>query len=413
MKQMITVVGGGPAGLMAAEVLSRDRACKVVVYDAMPSLGRKFLMAGRGGLNLTHSEPFEAFMGRFGARAHVLRQAVEAWSATDVRAWCEGLGQETFVGSSGRVFPKIMKASGLLRAWLRRLDDQGVIFHQRHRWKGWDNDKRLLFDTPNGEVTVSANATVLALGGASWPRLGSDGSWCTILQEVGIEIGPLVPANVGFLIDWSDVFRERFEGRPLKSIAVVHGAKMVRGEAVVTASGIEGGAIYAIAPQLRDELLEHCIATLAVDLKPDMDHASLGKALSKPRGKQSAATYLRKNARLSPIAIGLLQEIAIADGRPLSGLSPDELARAIKSVPLTVTGIGRIERAISSAGGVRFDEIDERFMLRHCPGVFIAGEMLDWEAPTGGYLLQACFATGAAAGRSAGEWLDEAEFTTR
>lgn len=413
MKQTIAVVGGGPAGLMAAEILSRDRACNVVVHDAMPSLGRKFLMAGRGGLNLTHSEPFEVFMMRFGVSAHVLRQAIEAWSPTDVWAWCEELGQETFVGSSGRVFPKIMKASGLLRAWLRRLDDQGVVFHLRHRWKGWDDEKRLLFDTPTGEVIVSADATVLALGGASWPRLGSNGAWCTVLQESGIDIAPLVPANVGFRIDWSDVFRERFEGQPLKSIAVVHGAKMMRGEAVVTASGIEGGAIYAVAPQLRDELLEHGTATLAVDLKPDLEHASLSNALSKPRGKQSAATYLRKNARLSRIAIGLLQEIAIAGGRPLSGLSPDELARAIKSAPLTVTGVGGIDRAISSAGGVRFDQIDERFMLRHCPGVFIAGEMLDWEAPTGGYLLQACFATGAAAGRGAGEWLSQAEFTTR
>jgi uncharacterized flavoprotein (TIGR03862 family) len=411
MKRTVAIIGGGPAGLMAAEVLSRNRACQVTVFDAMPSLGRKFLMAGRGGLNLTHSEPFEAFMERYGARAPNLRRAVEAWSPSDVRSWCEALGQETFVGSSGRVFPKIMKASGLLRAWLRRLDDQGVTVNLRHRWQGWDEEGRLLFDTPNGEVAISVDASVLALGGASWPRLGSDGSWCAILQEAGIEIAPLLPANVGFQIDWSEFFRKRFEGQPLKSIAVAHGANTTRGEAIITASGIEGGAIYAIASHLRDDFLKHGRATLTVDLKPNMDQASLSKALSKPRGKQSMATYLRKNARLSPIGIGLLQEAAIAIGQPLSGLSPDELAVAIKSVPLTATGVGAIDRAISSAGGVQFDQIDERFMLRQCPGVFVAGEMLDWEAPTGGYLLQACFATGAAAGRGASEWLDRAEIT--
>jgi len=406
-KRTVAVIGGGPAGLMAAEMLSCDGGCEVVVYDAMPSFGRKFLMAGRGGLNLTHSEPIETFMERFNPRIPVMRQAIEAWSPSDVRAWSERLGQETFVGSSGRVFPKIMKASGLLRAWLRQLDQQGVGFQQRHRWTGWDEENRLVFNTPDGEVAASVDAAVLALGGGSWPRLGSDGAWCETLLDAGIQVSPLLPANVGFVVSWSDIFRERFEGKPLKSIAVTHGGKSARGEAIITTSGIEGGAVYAIASSLRAGVFEYGSTTLTVDLKPDMDHAALRNALGKPRGKQSMSTYLRKAARLSPVAIGLLQEIAVGRDEPLSGLGPDALALAVKSVPLAVNGVGTIDKAISSAGGIPFDEIDRRFMLQNRPGVFVAGEMLDWEAPTGGYLLQACFATGAAAGRGAVEWLND------
>lgn len=395
----VAIIGGGPAGLMAAEVISGDPRFAVTVYDAMPSMGRKFLMAGRGGLNLTHSEPLEVFLQRYGARAELLRPDVEALSPGDVRAWCEALGQPTYVGSSGRVFPVAMKASGLLRAWLRRLDTGGVQFRPRHRWTGWDGAGQLLFATPAGQVAVRADATVLALGGATWPRLGSDGAWVPILEGIGVQVAPLQPSNSGFQIAWSDVFRGKWQGQPLKGIALSHGGRTVRGEAVVTAAGIEGGAVYALSPSLRDAVLAEGQTTLTVDLKPDVDPAALAAQLGKPRGKQSLATFLRKAARLSPVAIALVQEAAFMDGRRIGALSPEGLAAAIKSVALPVTGVASMARAISSAGGVRFEEIDANFMLRRRPGVFVAGEMLDWEAPTGGYLLQACFATGAAAGR--------------
>ncbi len=391
---------------MAAEVLSRDAACDVTIYDAMPSVGRKFLMAGRGGLNLTHSEPLDRFVTRYRERADVLQPLLEGWSPADVRQWCEGLGQETFVGSSGRVFPKIMKASGLLRAWLRRLADAGVQLRTRHRWTGWDDTGHLSFATPDGRVSIEADATVLALGGASWPRLGADGSWLPLLAEHGIDVAPWQPTNAGFLVAWSDVFRQRFEGHPLKSIAIGVGEDTARGEVMITATGIEGGAVYAISAALRDAVAVNGTATATLDLKPDVDQQTLASQLDQPRGKQSMATFLRKKARLSPVAIGLLQEIAFASARPLGGLSPEELAEAIKAVPLPTSQMSSIDRAISSAGGVRFDALDHRFMLAKKPGVFVAGEMLDWEAPTGGYLLQACFAMGVAAGRGVVDWLD-------
>lgn len=389
---------------MAAEVLARGGA-RVTVYDAMPSAGRKFLMAGRGGLNLTHSEPLPLFMARYREAALRLQAAIEAFSPEALRAWSEALGEPTFVGTSGRVFPKAFKASPLLRAWLRRLDASGVRFAFRHRWTGWDGEGRLLFRTPDGEAAVVANATVLALGGASWPRLGSDGGWVERLAARGVVISKLRPANSGFIVAWSDVFRDRFEGQPLKGVALTVGAHTVRGEAMITRGGIEGGAIYALSAELREAVLGLGQATLMIALRPDLDAAALTTRLSGTRGKQSLANFLRKAAQLSPVGIGLMQEAAIASGRPLATFLPAELAHLVNAIPVQLTGVAPIERAISTAGGIKFDELDDNFMLRKQPGVFAAGEMLDWEAPTGGYLLQASFATGAAAAKGVLRWL--------
>ena len=394
----VAIIGAGPAGLMAAEVLAQGGA-SVTVHDAMPSAGRKFLMAGRGGLNLTHSEPVPAFMTRYRDAMPRLAAAIEAFPPDRLRQWCEALGQPTFVGSSGRIFPKVLKASPLLRAWLRRLDASGVQFSLRHRWTGWDENGHLLFQTPDGQSAVDARATVLALGGASWPRLGSDGGWVTTLGARDVKISPLKPANCGFAIAWSDIFRDRFEGEPLKGIALSFGAHSVRSEAVITRSGIEGGAIYALSAELREAILGSGQATLRIALRPDLETHDLVARLSAPRGKQTFSNWLRKTVQLSPVGIGLLQEAAMASGVTLSSLSPQNLAERINAVPVQLTGIAPIARAISAAGGIAFDELDADFMIRRLPAVFAAGEMLDWEAPTGGYLLQACFATGAAAGR--------------
>jgi uncharacterized flavoprotein (TIGR03862 family) len=333
-----------------------------------------------------------------------LRAAIEAFPPDALRDWSAALGQLTFVGSSGRVFPKTFKASPLLRAWLRRLDAAGVQFAFRHRWTGWDDEGRLLFQAPNGPSIVAADATVLALGGASWPRLGSDGGWVDILAAKRIPISKLRPANSGFTVAWSDVFRDRFEGQPLKGVALTIGAHTVRGEAMITRSGIEGGAIYALSAELREAVLGLGQARLTIALRPDLDAAALTTRLSGTRGKQSLANFLRKAAQLSPVGIGLMQEAAIASGRPLAAFSPAELAHLVNAIPVQLTGVAAIDRAISSAGGIAFDELDDHFMLRKRPGVFAAGEMLDWEAPTGGYLLQASFATGAAAGRGVLRW---------
>jgi len=379
---------------------------RVTVYDAMPSAGRKFLMAGRGGLNLTHSEPLPQFMARYREAALRLQAAIEAFPPEALRGWSEALGEPTFVGTSGRVFPEAFKASPLLRAWLRRLDASGVRFAFRHRWTGWDGEGRLLFRAPDGEAAVVADATVLALGGASWPRLGSDGGWVELLAARGVAISKLRPANSGFTVAWSDVFRDRFEGQPLKGVALTVGAHTVRGEAMITRGGIEGGAIYALSAELREAVLSLGQATLMIALRPDLDAAALTTRLSGVRGKQSLANFLRKAAQLSPVGIGLMQEAAIASGRPLASFSPAELARLVNAIPVRLTGVAPIDRAISTAGGVSFDELDDQFMLRKQPGVFAAGEMLDWEAPTGGYLLQASFATGAAAGRGVLAWLN-------
>src|SRR5215831_2811529 len=392
------VIGAGPAGLMAAEVLAQGGA-RVTDYDAMPSAGRKFLMAGRGGLNLTHSEALPVFLTRYREAPSSLKAAIEAFPPSRLRQWSDALGQPTFVGSSGRVFPQTFKASPLLRAWLRRLAAAGVRFALRHRWTGWDHEDRLLFQTPDGPRTIDASATVLALGGASWPRLGSDGLWVDLLAARSVSISPLRPANCGFAVAWSEVFRERFEGQPLKGVALNFGRHTVRAEAIVTRGGIEGGGIYVLSAELRDAIARSGEATLHVALRPDLDAKVLITRLSAPRGKQSLANVLRKAAQLSPVAIGLLQEAAIASGRRLASLAPADLAHLINAVPIKLNGVAPIARAISTAGGIAFDELDADFMIRRLPGIFAAGEMLDWEAPTGGYLLQACFATGLAAGR--------------
>jgi uncharacterized flavoprotein (TIGR03862 family) len=362
-------------------------------------------MAGRGGLNLTHSEALPSFLGRYGAAMPHLAAAIQAFPPDRVREWSEALGQPTFVGSSGRVFPKAFKASPLLRAWLRRLDSMGVQFKLRHRWLGWDEHGRLLFETPDGPRAVEARATVLALGGANWPRLGSDGAWAEICAAKGVTISPLRPANCGFTVAWSDIFRNRFEGQPLKGIALSFGSHNVRGEAVITKTGIEGGAVYALSSDLREAIVDTGQATLRIALRPDLPMNELIARLSAPKGRQSFSNWLRKAAHLSPVGIGLLQEAAMGSGMPLSSLSAEELAGLINAVPVQLTGVAPIARAISTAGGIAFDELDADFMIRRLPGVFASGEMLDWEAPTGGYLLQASFATGAAAGRGALKWL--------
>jgi uncharacterized flavoprotein (TIGR03862 family) len=370
----VAVIGAGPAGLMAAEVLSAGGAA-VTVVDRMPSVGRKLLMAGRGGLNLTHSEPFERFVARYGAAAERLRPMLEAFPPAALIDWAHGLGQETFAGSSGRVFPKAMKASPLLRAWLARLERQGVRFRLRHAWRGFEDE------------TVAADATVLALGGASWPRLGGDGGWVKVLRERGIAVSDLKPANAGFDVAWSAGFRERFAGQPLKNISLRAGSTVVRGEAMVTAYGLEGGVVYAASAALREALP----VTVEIDLRPDRSVEQVAAALARPRGKESLSNFLRKALKLSPLEINLLRE---------AGPLPEALAARIKAVPLTLTAMQPLARAISTAGGVSFDAVDDGLMLKSVPGTYVVGEMLDWEAPTGGYLLQACFATGAFAARA-------------
>lgn len=384
----VAIIGAGPAGLFAAERLA-DAGLTVTVYERMPSPARKFLMAGRGGLNLTHSEPFEAFVGRYGAAGDWLRPHLERFPPAALTAWAEGLGQPTFVGSSGRVFPKSLKASPLLRAWLARLAELKVGLRLRHAWRGWSPDGELVFRTPEGETRLRADAVVLALGGASWPKLGTDGAWAAHLPDAVV---PFRPANMGVDVAWSPVI-QGFAGTPLKGIALTHDGRTVRGEAVVSRYGLEGGAIYAISAALREAIAAEGGTVLKVDLRPDMDAADLARRLAKPRGGQSLSNHLRRTLKLSPVETNLLRE---AHGKDLPA-DPAALARAIKAAPLRLTGVQDLGRAISSAGGVRLEAVDRDLMLKDRPGVFVAGEMLDWEAPTGGYLLQASFATGLAA----------------
>ncbi len=391
------VVGAGPAGLMAAETLAA-RGHRVELYDTAPSPARKFLLAGRGGLNLTHSEPLEILLSRYGTAAPRLAPAVERFPPGAVRAWSEGLGEAAFVGSSGRVFPKSFKATPLLRAWLRRLEALGVTLHPRRRLIGLSTNA-MRFAAPEGEEEITAGAIVLALGGASWPRLGGDGSWSDILLAAGIAVAPLRPANCGFVVDWSPAFRERFAGQPLKAIALAYGEARIRGEAMIDAKGLEGGAVYALSARLREAIAAEGSAVLTVDLKPDLAAETLASRLARKPG-QSLSTFLRKAAGLSPVAIGLLREAGDVPAEPAA------LAARIKALPLRLLAPAPIARAISTAGGVEWSEIDGAFMLKTMPGVFVAGEMIDWEAPTGGYLLQACFSTGHAAGEGAAEWIE-------
>jgi uncharacterized flavoprotein (TIGR03862 family) len=400
----VAVIGAGPAGLMAAETLAKA-GVRVIVYDKMAAPGRKFLLAGRGGLNLTHSEDLETFLVRYGSAEGRLRAAIEAFPPSALRAWCEELGQPTFAGTSGRIFPRTMKASPLLRAWLRRLTASNVTLKLRHQWLGWDFGGKLLFGSPDGKISVDASAAVFSLGGASWPRLGSDGEWTSTFAGHGIAVSPLKPSNCGFAADLTEQFLARFEGEPLKGIELQFEGVRVRGEAVVTKTGLEGGAVYALSSRLRDAIDAAGEAHLVIDLRPNLPVEVLEAALSKANPKQSMANVLKKAAKLPPVAAGLVQEVAHRNGPSLRTLGPRALAALVKHVPVRLVAVAPIERAISSAGGVPFEALDERFMLRKKPGVFIAGEMLDWEAPTGGYLLQACFSTGAGAANGVLAWL--------
>ncbi len=408
----VAVVGAGPAGLMAAEVLAAG-GVQVEVFDAMPSVGRKFLLAGKGGLNLTHGEPFDAFVARYGSRRPEVEALLRRFDAAALRAWAQGLGIETFVGSSGRVFPVDLKAAPLLRAWLHRLRGAGVVFHQRHRWVGWDAAGHARFDTPDGERRVAAVAVVLALGGASWPHLGSDGRWAALLAQRGVGVAPLQPSNCGFDVGlpqrepgWSPHFRDHHAGAPIKPVVLAFagrdGAHLRRqGEFVVTATGIEGSLVYAASALLRDEIARHGDASLHLDLLPDRDAGFVAAEVARPRGSRSLSTHLKSRLGIAGVKAALLHEVL--DRETMH--DPARLAATIKALPLRLVAPRPIAEAISSAGGVRFEALDERLMSRDLPGVFCAGEMLDWEAPTGGYLLTACFASGRAAGQGVLDWL--------
>ncbi|HEY8587327.1 MAG TPA: TIGR03862 family flavoprotein [Rhodanobacter sp.] len=401
----LAIIGGGPAGLMAAEAACAA-GVTVDLYEAKGSVGRKFLLAGKGGLNLTHGEPAARFVERYGERRDAVGRWLAVFDAAATREWARGLGVETFVGSSGRVFPRDLKAAPLLRGWLRRLRESGVTFHVNHRWLGWQADGALHFATPQGERAVSAGATVLALGGASWPRLGSDGGWVAPLRNAGVDVAPLQAANCGFELAWSEHLRSRFAGAPLKPV-VAHwvdrgGVSHARqGEFVLSEYGIEGSLIYAIGAELREQLAERGCATLSLDLVPGYTESALAERLAAPRGRHSMGDWLRRRAGLDGAKAALVFELTakavLAD--------PLALAAQLKALPLSLQAPRPVAEAISTAGGVRLEALDESLMLRDRPGVFCAGEMLDWEAPTGGYLLTACFASGLTAGRGAARWL--------
>jgi uncharacterized flavoprotein (TIGR03862 family) len=408
----VAVIGGGPAGLMAAEALAQ-RGVRVDVYDAMPSVGRKFLMAGKGGMNITHSEPLEAFLGRYGARREQIAQLLDAFGPDALRAWLKTLGVETFVGSSGRVFPNDMKAAPMLRAWLHRLKEAGVSFHMRHKWIGWTaadagldasaaSQHGLRFATPSGEQTMCCDAVVFALGGASWPRLGSDAAWVPLISDRGVPVMPLRPANCGFDVDWSPYLRERFAGQPLKSIALtvtdidkfVHNRQ---GEALLTKTGLEGSLVYALSAPIRERILADGDLTIWLDLVPGLTLERVIAEVTRPRGSRSMSTHLHGRVGISGVKLGLLHEILSKQ----EFADTHRLAHAIKALPVRLTRPRPIDEAISTAGGVPFEVLDAKLMIERLPGIFCAGEMLDWEAPTGGYLLTACFASGLVAGRGA------------
>ena len=394
----VAVIGGGPAGLMAAEVLIQG-GVRVDLYDAMPSVGRKFLMAGKGGMNITHSEPMEPFLSRYGARRAKIKPLLDSFGPEALREWVHDLGIATFVGTSGRVFPTDMKAAPLLRAWLHRLREAGVHFHMRHRWCGWNENGSLRFATPQDEHTVNADAVVLAQGGGSWARLGSDGAWVPLLAQRGISVVPLRPANCGFDVGWSEYFSSRFAGHPVKSVTVTFtdaagGFHRRQGDLMVTATGVEGGLIYALSALLRDQIAATGAAVIYLDMTPGKDCPRVIAEIAHPRGSRSMSSHLQSRANIKGVKTGLLRELV----PPSDFVNPERLAASIKSLPLRLIAPRPLDEAISSAGGVAFEALDECLMVRAMPGVFCAGEMLDWEAPTGGYLLTACFASGRAAG---------------
>lgn len=400
--QHVTIIGGGPAGLMAAEILSQA-GLRVDVYDGMPSVGRKFLLAGVGGMNITHSEAYPAFLSRYAERAPQMAPLLRAFGAQALCEWIHGLGIDTFVGTSGRVFPTDMKAAPLLRAWLKRLRDHGVVIHTRHRWLGWSADGGLLIHSPDGEKTIHSDTVLLALGGGSWSRLGSDGTWLKRLEAKGVPCAPLQPSNCGFEVSaWSELMVSKFAGAPLKNVAIGLGDDKPRlGECVITASGIEGSLIYALSAPIREAINRNGAATVHIDLLPSKPLDKVQAALAKPRGSRSMSKHLHSQLGLDGVKAALLRELAPAEHFN----DPEQLAVAIKALPLSLVKTRPMDEAISTAGGVPFEALDERLMLKQLPGVFCAGEMLDWEAPTGGYLLTGCFASGRAAGRGMLEWL--------
>ncbi len=398
----VAVIGGGPAGLMAAQTLS-EQGMQVDLFDAMPSVGRKFLLAGIGGLNLTHAEALDRFVTRYSQRTDVLSPWLQAFGPQQLRDWAASLGVATFVGSSNRVFPVDMKAAPLLRAWLHRLRESGVRFHMRHRWQGWGEQGALVLDGPHGRVVKQPAATVLALGGASWPQLGSDGAWWPWLQAKGADLAALKPSNCGFDVDWSEHFSTRYAGQALKSVAVTLPGFAQRGEFVVTASGVEGSLIYAASAHLRDALAAQGQASFHLDLLPDRSIDWVTAELAHPRGPRSLSTHLKSRLSLSGVKAGLLWERVPKSDQN----NPASLAAFIKALPITVTATRPIAEAISTAGGVRFEGLNPQLMLQALPGVFVAGEMLDWEAPTGGYLLTACFSTGLVAGQGAAQFVKD------
>jgi uncharacterized flavoprotein (TIGR03862 family) len=398
----VAIVGGGPAGLMAAEVLAESGTAAVHVYDAMPSVGRKFLLAGKGGLNLTHGEPLRAFVSRYGARAAAVAPWLDAFGADATRTWAAGLGIDTFVGTSGRVFPTDLKAAPLLRAWLHRLRERGVRFHMRHRWLGLaGDDGALRFAAPQGEVVVQPRATVLALGGASWPQLGSDGAWVPWLRGVGAEVAPLAPANCGFEVTWSEHLRTRFAGAPIKPVVLRFEGFERQGEFVLSDYGLEGSLVYAASAPIRDAIAARGQATITLDLLPDHDADRVRREVAHPRGSRSLGSHLKSRLGLEGAKVELLHELLPRE----TFADAARLAAAIKALPITLAAARPIAEAISSAGGVTLESLDDHLMLRSRPGIFCAGEMLDWEAPTGGYLLQASMASGRVAGQGAAAYL--------